>query len=520
MKKNLPVTGREYDYPSNTTIVSTTDLKGQITHANEDFVKVSGFAYDELIKKNHNIVRHPDMPPAAFQDLWDNLKAGKNWLGIVNNRCKNGDHYWVEAFVAPIYEDGKVTGYQSVRAKPAREHVNRADKLYQKINKGKLGRYAFSSMGFTYKILASLIACLLPLFVAIAYDGSGYLITALAVSLISVLVVGFRISQPVVKAAQEAKKIIDNPIARYVFTGRNDEIGQLQLAIQMQHAQLRTLRGRACDASQGLSDAALESARASEATRLALDQQRSEIEQIATAINEMTSTVEEVARHTLDAANAADKAKTETSQINIIAANTIGAIANLEQEIKNGAKVIHSLKEESGNIGSVLDVIRNIADQTNLLALNAAIEAARAGEAGRGFAVVADEVRTLANRTAQSTEEIQNMVQRFQQKSSEAVDAMDRAIKQADVSSEQVGSSAESLSTVSTAVTTISDMNTQIASAAEEQTAVAKEINQNIQRISHSVEQSANAARSTAHTSEQLSELANNLSNVVRQTSR
>ena len=138
MKKNYPVTGREVVMEDNSTLVSTTDLKGQITYVNPAFVAISGFDESELIGASHNIVRHPDMPPAAFEDLWNTVKAGDPWRGFVKNRCKNGDHYWVDAFVTPIFKGGQIAGYQSVRSKPAREDIQAVEKLYDKLNSGKL----------------------------------------------------------------------------------------------------------------------------------------------------------------------------------------------------------------------------------------------------------------------------------------------------------------------------------------------------------------------------------------------
>ena len=139
MKKNFPVTQQEVALTENSQIISTTDLKGAIVYANKEFVDISGFSYDELHGVNHNIVRHPDMPMLAFRNLWETLKAGNPWMGIVKNRCKNGDHYWVDAFVMPIYENHEVVGYQSVRRKPEPEHVRNAEKIYKNADNGKLG---------------------------------------------------------------------------------------------------------------------------------------------------------------------------------------------------------------------------------------------------------------------------------------------------------------------------------------------------------------------------------------------
>ena len=137
MKLNLPVTDNERRYPEDTRLISLTDRKGAVTHANDAFVDVSGFSREELHGRNHNIVRHPDMPPAAFANLWDYLKRGQAWMGLVKNRCKNGDYYWVNAYVAPVFENGEVVGYQSVRVQPQAEHVARATRVYRRLSDGK-----------------------------------------------------------------------------------------------------------------------------------------------------------------------------------------------------------------------------------------------------------------------------------------------------------------------------------------------------------------------------------------------
>ncbi|WP_315980996.1 PAS domain-containing protein [Aliamphritea spongicola] len=144
MKINMPVTETEVMMQEGQELVSKTDLKGVITDCNQDFVDISGFTLDELIGKNHNVVRHPDMPPAAFQDLWDTLNAEQPWIGMVKNRCKNGDYYWVQANVTPIRENGRVSGYMSVRSKPSRQDIDAADTLYRDINAGKATLHAAS----------------------------------------------------------------------------------------------------------------------------------------------------------------------------------------------------------------------------------------------------------------------------------------------------------------------------------------------------------------------------------------
>ncbi len=213
-------------------------------------------------------------------------------------------------------------------------------------------------------------------------------------------------------------------------------------------------------------------------------EQKDEVDKVATAMTEMSATVHEVARNATEAAEAAQRADEETTKGKMVVSQAIEAIDLLANEVNDAAQVIHRLEQDSDEIGAVLDVIRGIAEQTNLLALNAAIEAARAGEQGRGFAVVADEVRTLAQRTQQSTQEIQNMIERLQSGAQDAVKAMEQGRSRAQVGVEQAAEAGTSLETIAQAVGTISDMNTQIATAAEEQSVVAEEINLNIVSIS------------------------------------
>jgi len=239
--------------------------------------------------------------------------------------------------------------------------------------------------------------------------------------------------------------------------------------------------------------------------------QQTETDLVATAINEMTATVVEVARNAADAARAATDADAESQNGIQVVEKTIGAIGELASEVEAAATVIQKLEDDTVKIGAILDVIRGIAEQTNLLALNAAIEAARAGEQGRGFAVVADEVRTLASRTQESTQEIQNMIETLQKGAHDAVDAMNSNQSKANETVSHANETSESLKQISTSIHTISDMNAQIATASEEQTAVTEEINRNVINISQIADDTAEGARQTMESSQQLTGLAQKL---------
>lgn len=270
-------------------------------------------------------------------------------------------------------------------------------------------------------------------------------------------------------------------------------------------------------ASSKIADATRTMAATTDESNIATTNQQAEIDQVATAINEMTATIKEVARNTSDAAQNAQQADEVAAHGKEVVNNNINGINALASKVDSTAAVIQDVENDSKNIGSVLDVIRAIADQTNLLALNAAIEAARAGEQGRGFAVVADEVRTLASRTQQSTEEIQEMIERLQASTQNAVTEMAEGREQSHLAMERASQTGESFSTIAKSIAYIADMNMQIASAAEQQSAVSEEINHSVVSINDSARRSASAANQTAETGRELAKLGECLQNEVKQ---
>lgn len=243
--------------------------------------------------------------------------------------------------------------------------------------------------------------------------------------------------------------------------------------------------------------------------------QRAQIDSVAAAINQMTASIQEVAQNTVNASDTATAAKSEVAAAALESTNAMGTIDQLNGEISRASEVIGRVKKESQQINSVLDVIRGIADQTNLLALNAAIEAARAGEQGRGFAVVADEVRTLATRTGDATNEIRAMIEALNSSVEDAVKVMQAASDQANRSEESVEQAAMSLGEIAGQVNIINDMNTQVAAATEEQSAVADEINRNINTIAHISEKAANTAQQVGESGKKLLHQVSELSRAI-----
>ncbi|GGI79237.1 methyl-accepting chemotaxis protein [Shewanella gelidii] len=489
MRRNLPVTQNEYDYPADWILLSTTDTQSIIKYANASFCKVAGYDVEELTGNPHNMVRHPDMPEAAFADLWKNIQKGDPWKGLVKNRCSNGDYYWVDAFVTPITHNGEVVEYQSVRTKPSREQVARAEKIYTDLNSGKTASTSPSKLGLPLKVSIVFMLTMLPmLYVASEVGSMGYGIFAL--SFIAGLTgINFAFSR-FRSLVSKAENIYDNQVASSIYTGKNDDISKIDLALQMQASELKAVLGRTLDSSEQTSANAMVSAAKGEEVQGNSEAQMAEIEQVATAMQEMTATLTDMASNCSDAAQASEKALQETSTGDEVVTKVISSIEDMASQLTQTSDVITELEEHSKGIGSVLDVIQGIAEQTNLLALNAAIEAARAGEQGRGFAVVADEVRSLAQRTHESTTEIHNMITRLQEGTGSAVNSMHQGVKAAEICVDQAEQAGLALTGIRSSVETITDMTHHIASAVEEQSSVSGEVNRNVVNVSQLVNSS------------------------------
>lgn len=347
----------------------------------------------------------------------------------------------------------------------------------------------------------------------------GVVALTLLIGLGLALIIARGITRPICVAVEAMDDIAkgDGDLTKRLDEEGKNEIARLSGAFNRFAEKVQNLVIEISTSTTNLSTAAEHVSAITVQTNEGIHRQQMETEQVATAMNEMTSTVQEVARSATQAAESTSHANDEANTGRRVVEKTIDVIQSVAHEVGNAATVIEQLERESENIGTVLDVIKSIAEQTNLLALNAAIEAARAGEQGRGFAVVADEVRTLASRTQQSTREIQEMIERLQSGTKNAVVVMTSGSEQAQTGVNQAMQAGASLTNITQSVTTINDMNAQIASAAEEQNAVAEEMNRNIVAINTVAESTAMGAHQTAEASQELARLAEQLQGLVSQ---
>ncbi|WMJ07577.1 PAS domain-containing methyl-accepting chemotaxis protein [Nitrosomonas sp. sh817] len=492
MRTNEPVTQRDMGMNNETEIISTTNLKGILTSANDDFIRMSGFTWDELSGKNHNIIRHPDMPPEAYANLWETLKGGKPWMGIVKNRNKCGDHYWVDAFASAQYEDGQVIGYQSVRVKPKQEWVDRAEALYAKIMSKKTDsdkrRSTLSSLkltrfplSFTTRVGLSVSSLFIILFTILAAAGQIAWIPALAGA-----VTGAGVSYATVytllsglrKMAARSEKIANDALTRYIYTGRTDEIGQIEYALIFMNAKLRTAIGRVKESSSVLDHSASEIATGNLYLSERTENQASSLEETASSMEEITSTVQQNADNARQANQLVHDSQRYAEKSGAVVTSAMHAMAEIH--------------DSSKEIAEIINVIDSIAFQTNLLALNAAVEAARAGEQGRGFAVVANEVRNLAGRSADSAKQIKTLI--------------NDSVAKVEKGTSLVNESGEALRKITESVKKISSIVAEISESCQEQANGIEQINQAVSQIDETTQQNAALVEESAAASEAMSQ--------------
>ncbi|MFN3986109.1 MAG: PAS domain-containing methyl-accepting chemotaxis protein [Rhodocyclaceae bacterium] len=582
MRINQPVTDVETPVPDGRFIYSRTDTKGRITAANDLFVELSGFGRDELLGQPHNLVRHPDMPPEAFEDLWRTLKAGHPWSGYVKNRRKDGGYYWVHAFASPVRENGSVVGYESVRRLVPRDIVAKVGEGYKRmragnattvangriVRKGLLGALGGISLALRCKLGLGAILALIVVMLALGWSGLrdtraevvaaqaqlarlpqagpddaltrslaelGHTLaraetasqgralamgTTFAVVLVVFGYLGFGVMGGMVRDLAALRETLratqhDGDLRRVLRLSRRDEIGQIAdaynammanlqaILINVREAAAETLAqsGAVANASEDVATGAARSSEAASSTAAAVEEVTVAIGEVAANVESATRAARQSAADAGDGMLTADRAETE-----------IGALARTVRDTTN---TMEKLAQSSDEIGKIASVISEIAAQTNLLALNAAIEAARAGEQGRGFAVVADEVRKLAERTSQATTEIAAIIDALKAETRNAVDSVRAGDTQVQTSVAQVAAARSALAKLKESAAHSLALIGDIEVASREQSTASTEIAHNVEQIARMADQSSAAVTEIAQSSRRLADVSRALNEAL-----
>ena len=514
MRNNQPVTQREHMLSPNDYLISRTDLKGRITFANRAFIEISGFSAQELLGAPHNLVRHPDMPPQAFADLWTSIQAGKSWVGIVKNRRKDGDHYWVQATVTPTRVDGRIVGFTSVRSMATREQIEAAQAAYQRFQEnraagmairegavvrtgiaGFIGRLARVNLkrriqwaqmaGLSWFLLALIgVHWMAPEAAAQLWP---WLWGAFALAVVSSFAAGAmlvaRVERPIAEMLDFALRMGAGDLSTTFDHKAADEVGALARAMRTMQ---RSLLSVVHDIQQGMvsiSTATHEVAAGNNDLSQRTEQQAASLEETASSMEQLTGTV----RQNADNARQASGLAANASETALRGGEAVGRVV----------QTMNDINDASRKIVDIIGVIEGIAFQTNILALNAAVEAARAGEQGRGFAVVAGEVRSLAQRSANAAKEIKGLI--------------GNTVARVENGTAQVSEAGATMDEIVQAVKRVTDIMGEISSASAEQSAGIEQVNEAVAQMDEVTQQNAALVEQAAAAAGSLEEQADRL---------
>jgi aerotaxis receptor len=533
LKINLPTTQVEVPFPKGKYIVSRTDLKGTATYANDTFVELSGFSRDELIGKNHNVVRHPEMLPGAFAWLWGTIKEGRPWRGIVKNRCKNGDFYWVDALVVPVLKNNQAIGYMSVRTEPTRQQVADAEVLYRQLKEGKAKipkpsvwmRTSLKAKlsGFALWMVAAQIIALgidaIGPSLGLSHDAVDFSNNALGISGVIAGLWLMTIQGQMMTVINNISGRLDN-IAQGDLTDviplhRVDELGKLNDSLVTMQTHLKAMMAEIAEAADQVGEnAAILNAEMNQ-TRKVTEVQSGAAGSIATAVEQLVASANAIADSAQLASKSVEVSHELLNAASLRMSESQNASQNVVTTVSGAGQTMAELFRSISAIDRVSQVIRGIAEQTNLLALNAAIEAARAGETGRGFAVVADEVRKLAENSSKQTAEITESVQEIQRITQLAVKTMEDAGAQVASAETAVTAARNGLDAVDQHGEEVASISRQIAESTRQQSAAGNQISSQVMGIVTGIDQTASSIAEVTDKTVQMKETSSRLRELI-----
>ncbi|ENU1225478.1 MULTISPECIES: methyl-accepting chemotaxis protein [Providencia] len=492
MSRTPYITQNEYVLDENITLMTTSDLQGNIVHANDFFVQVSGYELDELLTRPHNIIRHPDMPKEAFADMWATLKKGEPWTGIVKNRRKNGDHYWVRANITPVERKGVITGYMSIRTRATRQEIATVEPLYSAMNENRSKQKIFKGIVLSKKIpfhfstystrsrirlVMSLLFVLWLIMASTVLQPTASLLIMSICTFITLLVGNMifekMLATPLENITQQALSIARGNRHSVNHMQRTDEIGLVLRAIGQLGLVCRWLIK---DVSEQVDNVRKGSeSLVSDCGELETHTQQTVgyMQQTVATMNQMAVSVKMNADNTIQV----DQLSNTTSETAVNGGAMMEAVVDTMNEIVSSTSKIHS----------ITDVIKDIAFQTNILALNAAVEAARAGEQGKGFAVVANEVRSLASRSASAVNDIRELINDCE--------------KKVNSGKNQVHTAGDTMKEIVDQIQNVTQLITHISQATSEQAAGIADITQAVSELETITQQSTLLVEQSTETS-------------------
>jgi aerotaxis receptor len=502
MRSNLPVTQHEFPFPRGQNLVSTTDLKGRILHCNAAFVAVSGYQRAELLGQPHNLIRHPDMPEEAFRDMWATIAAGRPWSGLVKNRRKNGDFYWVRANVTPLLEGDRPVAYLSVRSEASREQIAAAETLYatmrteqqagallhvlsggQVLRNDLAGRLRRLTRAAPVLRWAAGYALIGGLGLALGRWSPGPLIEwpVLGLGAIAAAWLACTRSRAVLRhATRYANRLAAGDLSQTLEPGNHAQAAGLEAALRQLAVNMRALVSDTRRELEQMCTVSTEIAMGNRDLAQRTESQAASLEQTAASMEEITATV----RQSSDSAHQASGVAQQLSRVSQHSAGVVHSVTD----------TMGAISSSSRRIGEIIQVIDSIAFQTNILALNAAVESARAGEHGRGFAVVASEVRALAQRSSTAAREIKQLID----DSSTKVEAGERQTREARQSIDETQASVEHFASLIDGID----------NGAREQLTGIAQIHQAVQHLDNITQQNAGLVEQLSSASAQMQEKA------------